>query len=418
MRGNGIRMANTSDRTAPVCLDLTRLISRVGRGRMTGIDRVELAYLAALPNRYPSFFGLVRTGQSFFLLDAHGTAALMARFKGIQPWGPRDLRSRAFRRHAPLRQAALSDLRRLSLLRCRVNRLAKILAERCGPGLRYLNVGHSNIDAPVMAAIKAAPGSRLIVLLHDVIPLEFPDFQRAATVPVFKKKLRVIGEFADLVVYPTADARTRAERQLAGLGRVPCGVVAHLGVEVAKPAPKDLPPQLRSLNRYFVALGTIEPRKNHRLLLDIWRCFENEPDAPTLVIAGQRGWNNEEVFLRLDKRPDHVIEANDLPDGAVTALMQNAAALLFPSHAEGFGLPAAEATLLGIPVVCSDLPVFREVLGNTPVYLNGSDLYLWERTIRNLAMSRPASAETDHPASVPIALPTWQGHFNTVLKLL
>lgn len=411
-------MANTNDRTASVCLDLTRLISRVGRGQMTGIDRVELAYLKTLAHRCPFFFGLVRARRTYFLLDRTGAEQLLARLQGRQPWGARDLRSRLLRRHPALRQSALSDLRRLSLLHCRIEMLAQNLEAQCGPGFCYLNVGHSNIDARMFAAVKAVPTSRLLVLLHDVIPLDFPEFQRAGSVPVFEQKLKAIGEFADSVIFPSADGRARAELHLARLGRVPSAVVAHLGIEVAEPVHEDLSPPLQSLQRYFVTLGTIEPRKNHQLLLDVWRRFEDESDAPTLVIVGQRGWNNDEVFRWLDQEPNHVIEENNLTDGAVTALMQNATAMLFPSHAEGFGLPPAEATLLGVPVVCSDLPVFREVLGNTPVYLDESDLYSWERTIRNLAMGGAGKAKADHPVSKPLALPTWQNHFNTVLNLL
>ena len=105
MPGAGTSMANTNDRTASVCLDLTRLISRVGRGQMTGIDRVELAYLKTLVHRCPFFFGLVRARRTYFLLDRTGAEQLLARLQGRQPWGPRDLRSRLLRRHPALRQA-------------------------------------------------------------------------------------------------------------------------------------------------------------------------------------------------------------------------------------------------------------------------------------------------------------------------
>ncbi len=385
---------------------------------MTGIDRVELAYLNALPERFACFYGFVRVGRSYFLLDRNGTIELRARLHGETPWGSRDLKARLFRRHGVLRQSALSDLRRLSMMDCRPDGLRRALENRCGPGLRYLNVGHSNIDSRVFAAVSAVATSRTLVLLHDVIPLEFPQYQRTGSVQEFEEKLKVIAALADLVIHPSADSRFLAEKHFARIGPVPNGVVAHLGVEVAEPVHEDLPVPLRSLGQFFLTIGTIEPRKNHRLLLDLWRVFEDEPDAPTLVIAGQRGWNNEEVFRRLDEKPRHVIEVNDLTDAAMSALLRNADALLHPSYAEGFGLPPAEAALIGTKVVCSDLAVFREVLGNSPVYLNESDLYSWERTIRNLATGNANEARANGRIGAASALPTWQDHFNTVLNLL
>jgi glycosyltransferase involved in cell wall biosynthesis len=99
-----------------------------------------------------------------------------------------------------------------------------------------------------------------------------------------------------------------------------------------------------------------------------------------------------------------------LPDGAVASLLLGARALLFPSLAEGFGLPLVEAAALGTPVIASDLPVIREVLGDYPVYLDPVDSYPWMETVKTLALS-----QTRQTALTP---PTWRDHFNTVLNLV
>ena len=80
---------------------------------------------------------------------------------------------------------------------------------------------------------------------------------------------------------------------------MPPGFVAPLGVPVPKPVPQELPfvPQ----PPYFLCLGTIEPRKNHLMLLDVW---QNLPaPVPQLYIVGRRGWSNVAVFDRLDHLP-------------------------------------------------------------------------------------------------------------------
>ena len=112
----------------------------------------------------------------------------------------------------------------------------------------------------------------------------------------------------------------------------------------------------------------------------------------------------------------HVFEHNGLGDGAVSALVSGARALLMPSHAEGFGLPPAEALALGTPAIVGDLPVYREVLGNNPVYLNTHDMYSWANEILEFARGRnrgPTAASGGVPE-----LPTWQAHFDLVFKAL
>ena len=140
-------------------------------------------------------------------------------------------------------------------------------------------------------------------------------------------------------------------------------------------------------------------------------------DAPRLVIVGSRGWENRDVFDRLDRKPKGVTELNGLSNRAVAALISGAAGLLFPSYAEGFGLPLAEAAALGTPVICSELPVFEEILGNIPVYASIDDMYLWKQSIRRLAEQKRAGQAAISGKNPEIKIPTWDDHFNLVLKV-
>jgi len=154
------------------------------------------------------------------------------------------------------------------------------------------------------------------------------------------------------------------------------------------------------------------------MLLDIWDAMAREPCAtpPGLLIIGRRGWNNKAVFDRLDTLPHDsaVKELSDLPDGAVAALLAGSTGLLFPSHAEGFGLPPAEAAALGIPVISSDLPVIREILADIPVYVSSTERYQWEQAIQSLLKDHGKDGmRIVGPAFIP---PTWDAHFNTVLR--
>ena len=189
-----------------------------------------------------------------------------------------------------------------------------------------------------------------------------------------------------------------------------------MGVEIDLDEPPDTFEQIVPEPPYFIAVGTIEPRKRYDLLLDVWdELVDHGP--PRLYVCGVRGWKNENVFQRLDKHNDGsaIYELNELGDRELLALMQNAVALLFPSDAEGFGLPAVEAAAMGVPVICQDLPVFREILGDIPVYVKGSDRYLWKNIIECLIHDQTLGAKT--VTEQKFAPPTWEEHFNIVLKL-
>ncbi len=294
--------------------------------------------------------------------------------------------------------------------------MGRALSDHVGPGLRYLNVGHSNIHRSVFQEISSVERSRIVVLLHDVIPLDHPAFQQPQTVADFALRLDVVSEMASLTIHPSEASRRSARRHFQQRRRVPPSETVRLGVERLTPNSDNLPPELDLTHGCFVVLGTIEPRKNHALLLDIWDRLG--PQAPPLVVLGRRGWRNEEVFRRLDAANANVIEMNDLNDGAVAAILDRSKALLFPSFAEGFGLPPAEAALLGVPAICSDLPVLREVLGDCAVYLDSGDSYAWETAVRNLYSCRDEGCRTERRSAAENRLPRWEDHLKTVLGLL
>lgn len=391
-------------------LDLTRLVSRLGRGPLTGIDRVELAYLTHFLADEAPLYAVVRSAAGFLLLDRRGCADLLALISGQARLPPADLLSRLLHRHDPLRARSETAVRKLAIARAPRFGLRRLL-RRLPNDACYYNVGHSNLTARGLARIRAV-GLEVVVMIHDTIPLDHPEFARPDIVVRFRRKLSAVAAHATRVIHLTAATRATTELQMARLGRVPPAVVAALGVEVAKPDPAALPPDLDLSTPYFVTLGTIEPRKNHQLLLDVWA--EMPAPVPRLYILGGRGWASAALLSRLDALPPGgpVRELPGLSDAAVAALMAGAVALLAPSRAEGFGLPPVEAATLGRPVIASDLPVTRELLGNKAVYLPPDDIYSWLETIVR-QFETPASGQTSQGS--PIRL-TWADHFKTVLR--
>ncbi len=377
-------------------LDLTRLVSRAGLVQ-TGVDRVEFAYLNAVAKQ-PNGFGLVRTALGFILLDQSGMRALCTAIE-TDTWGKVDLLSRANRRLTDAAKRGQSLARRHALARCRPNGLGKMLARHMPGGFCYYNVGHSNLTQRVLLGVSGA-GGHVSVLIHDTIPLDWPDMQRVGTSASFARKLQLTDAYADRIVVSSNAVADDLGRHLNGDKTV---VAAPLGVTLAEPKP--IPPDLDTDRPYFVALGTIEPRKNHALLLDVW---EGWNDPAQLFICGRRGWNNEAVFARLDAGVAGVRECPELDDGQIATLLTGARALLFPTFAEGYGLPPIEALAHGTPVVVSDIPALREVLGDAAVYLDPTDRNGWEKTIKNMSLAKTNGTKMTR---VP---PDWDTHFKLV----
>ena len=378
---------------------------------MTGIDRVEYAYLKRLLAGDLPLFGLVRSSAGWLLLDAKGCAQLATFATGQTPLPRADLLSRLLLPSNPVRARAETALRKLAIARAARPGLARLL-RHLPSGTSYLNVGHANLTDRALSRLRQA-GLKVTVMIHDTIPLDHPEFARPDTVEPFRAKLAAVSAHASCVIHITHAAQALTEAQLARFGRVPMGVTAPIGTAVPQPDPAGLPPVIDLSTPYFVTLGTIEPRKNHTLLLDVW---EKLPaPVPQLFILGNRGWADVALLARLDGLPqDSPVQVlQGLNDGAVALILSKARALLAPSLAEGFGLPPVEAALLGTPVIATDLAVTREILGNMAVYLSPTDIYSWVETIVRQA-SQPQGSKAVDPTW---KAPDWDAHFKKVLNL-
>jgi len=125
----------------------------------------------------------------------------------------------------------------------------------------------------------------------------------------------------------------------------------------------------------YVSVSTLEPRKNHTFLLDAFEILWSQGTSVNLVLIGKIGWNVDSLVERIENHPilnKHLFLLTDVSDDELAWCYSKANGLLFPSHAEGFGLPIIEALHYGLPVLASDTPIHREIggLGITYFCLN------------------------------------------------
>ena len=391
-------------------IDITRFISRIGRGKPTGIDRVEIAYISELSRRDPDCLAVAKMGKDFVLVrgqDAGRAIAVLGAGRTLGRDGLKDF----YRLKLPKAQRQARQYFR-SVALGSSQTVGSLFAAYPMDGVEYVNVGHSNLADDFLSAISNAGCTRLSVMIHDMIPLDFPEFTKTGISEQFQARMQSVSRYADRVICNSADTEARVKHYFSKWHSDVETVVAHLGVEEMK---ADNQPLLSA--PYFVCLGTIEPRKNHAVLFKVWEKLAAELPSekmPKLHVIGRRGWNNEDVFEFLDTSPlvgTHIFEYLDLGDNELAKEISQCAGLVFPSFAEGYGLPALEAAQMGVPVICSNLPVFREILGNYATFLDASDADAWAEIVRSVAKMTNKSPEEGGWAPDPCIVPRWESHF-------
>lgn len=376
----------------PFLLDVSRLIWRRWKGRLpTGIDRVCLAYLRHFGQKAQA---VVQRDGVYRLLCSKASQELF------------DI---------------LNDPDRSFRARLIFGALAHVIhANASGQGRFYLNVGHTGLNSPGFRRWIHAADVRPIYLVHDLIPITHPHFCRAGEAEKHRERMRTVLATASGVIgnSQTTLDELRAFARSENLPEPPL-LVAPLGVDPLPSTTKVSQPERPT----FVTIGTIEARKNHLLLLEIWSRLVDRFgfDAPRLLVIGQRGWEADEVFRVLDsseKLRGHVVELGTCSDEALAGHLASACALLFPSQAEGYGLPLAETLGTGVPVIASDLPAFRELAGNIPTYLDPEDSNAWEAAIIDYASPDSAARNAQLERLKSYRLPDWGSHFAKVERWL
>ncbi len=376
----------------PLLFDVSRLIWRRWAGRLpTGIDRVCLAYLA----RYRAEAQAVVHGRG--VRRILGKSASDRLFDVLAASEPR------------FRQEFVRLLPKL---------LSPSSTSWSGKGRLYLNVGHTGLEEQGLVDWIRAADVLPIFLVHDLIPITHPEYCRAGEALRHTERIRnMLATAAGVVANSRATLESLAEFAAREQLPMPEAVAALLGVEVWRG--EDEEPAAEPERPTFVMLGTIEARKNHLLLLQVWTRLARQlgPRTPRLLIIGQRGWECEQVVDLLERcQPlqGHVFEVGRCSDADLHQHLRTARALLFPSLVEGFGLPLIEALGLGTPVIASDLPVFREISPGIPTYLDPLDGPAWERTILAYADGGSTARGEQLLRLANYQPPSWNDHFAVV----
>ncbi len=261
-------------------------------------------------------------------------------------------------------------------------------------------------------------GVKVYFLVHDLLPIQFPDyFWPAESADNHQRWLSVISQ-ADGVV---CVSRTVADQYVdwlaqSGVSRLrPFGIGwSHNGADLTVSAAHGGPSQasqaaLTALGSgpSFLMVGTIEPRKGHAQVLAAFERLWDSGHDLRLVIVGRPGWLVEELLEKLRHHPkldSLLFWLEDVSDADLDRLYSACSCLIAASEGEGFGLPLIEAAQHGLPILARDIPVFREIAGDHASFFEGRTPEALAKAVSEWLKLR---AQNGHPHSEGIPWVTW-----------
>ncbi|MFO0901613.1 MAG: glycosyltransferase family 1 protein [Pirellulales bacterium] len=267
-------------------------------------------------------------------------------------------------------------------------------------------------EAPWPLEYVRQAGASVGLVSYDLIPIRYPEHQVAGFAETFENWLQETLDHVDFVVAISQAVRDDLESYLAEMGPRRSRLRGRvgwfpLGVSLDQAHP-DAPVRAALRDVFAPAAGppplllvcTLEPRKNHALLLDAFDQLRADHPDLRLCLVGRAGWCCDELVERITSHPDYqqrLFWFSDLNDTELRFAYQHAQTFVFPSFAEGFGLPIIEALRFGLRVFASDIPAHREVGGEHCRYFdpgNSSSLVeLLRETLRAQAAGSLARSE-------------------------
>ena len=266
---------------------------------------------------------------------------------------------------------------------------------------------HLEIWAAVERFIAAGGTTQTVV--YDLIPLTHPDTVVRSLRDVFTawmaQHVRISRQFmaisrstaAELDEYLAGIAATESQPQPWSITPFYLGSELDLAddTRAVRDAVKDM---FEGSDHVFIMVGSIEPRKNHRFVLDAFDRVWQAGGTARLVIIGRHGWKTEDVVARIDTHPQlgkRLFLARDMSDSDLEYAYAHTSALLIASTAEGFGLPVVEAFQRGVPVLCSDIPVFREIADGRATFFGLGSAQLLATALTEFCAARSLSSRLE-----------------------
>jgi glycosyltransferase involved in cell wall biosynthesis len=267
-------------------------------------------------------------------------------------------------------------------------------------------------------------GARSAAMIADVLPVLHPEWFDSQLLVDFDTFLD--GHLAHSDLFLCISERTRKDLLLVaeqrGVTRELHTCVIPLGSDLGPDAPtraatavpssvpgdEDVP---ATRGRYLLTVGTIEPRKNQGLSLDVFDALaERHPDLG-LVLVGKRGWKVDQLIRRIETDRYHggrLLWLEEVDDDRLARLYRGATLALAPARYEGLGMTVMESLRLGTPVIASSGGALPEAGGDAAEYAHPDDTAAWVGLVER-HLDDPAHHDAAIRRVAAHQLPTWDG---------
>ncbi|MFA5593556.1 MAG: glycosyltransferase family 1 protein [Micavibrio sp.] len=238
-------------------------------------------------------------------------------------------------------------------------------------------------------------GMKFYGFVYDLLPLVHQDWFDKKLASNFKRWAKVIVVFSDGIFCISSivrrDVRDFLARKLPQPANIET-VVIPLGADIENTSPSmeenkavDSALTMISLHKAVLMVGTLEPRKGHKSILEAFEVLWQKGDDTPLLFIGRRGWKMEDFIEEIIRHPQfgkNLFWLEGANDNHLRRLYQECRGLIMASRAEGLGLPLLEAVRFGMPVLARDIEVFKEHSSDYISYFPDGDTYKMADTIR------------------------------------
>ena len=266
-------------------------------------------------------------------------------------------------------------------------------------------------------------GVQLCFVVYDLTPIRKREFVVESHYDLFTEWIKEIFMYADSVICISKAVADDLENYYQELGfkrekELPI-YFNYLGYDIPDvhgEARKEIKDFVMK-GKTFLMVGTVQPLKNHAIAVEALNHLYKlapESDVKLLIIGKQTNLmaDFEDIIAENESVNSKILWIKDGLDEELIWAYENCDALLFPSQAEGFGLPLVEASYFKLPILCSDIPVFREIAGENATYFPVNDVTaLAEAILRWRREDSPLD-------SYGIKRYTWQESAEGIVKIL
>jgi glycosyltransferase involved in cell wall biosynthesis len=238
-------------------------------------------------------------------------------------------------------------------------------------------------------------GVRVIFVIYDILSITMPQFFPDGAKENFEKWLTTVLEVADEIICISEDVAKECTEWIKSY-RIDASreIIVHswnLGSNFSNNK-QNVSSSIKNIEKLecnnrinFLSVGTIEPRKGHAQILDAFETLWEKGFEYNLIFVGKVGWNTGNLIDRFKSHQHknaYFFWFESLSDEHLYEIYSKANCLIAASYGEGYGLPIIEAANRGIPIICRDIPVFREVAGKFAFYTKATDEKIFAEDIQ------------------------------------